>query len=70
MSRNILLTGPPRCGKSTLIERGVGRIQKPMTGFFTREIRKGGKDARGKLSGLAMTYTNKLSLEHGNLSIL
>ncbi|KPK25412.1 MAG: hypothetical protein AMK69_14390, partial [Nitrospira bacterium SG8_3] len=43
MSRNILVTGPPRCGKSTLIERVVGRIQKPMTGFFTREMRQGGK---------------------------
>jgi nucleoside-triphosphatase THEP1 len=41
MSRNILVTGPPRCGKSTLIERVVGRIQRPMTGFFTREIREG-----------------------------
>lgn len=43
MSRNILVTGPPRCGKSTLIERVVGRMQKPMTGFFTREMRQGGK---------------------------
>ena len=43
MSRNILVTGPPRCGKSTLIERVVGRIQKPMTGFFTQEVREGGK---------------------------
>jgi nucleoside-triphosphatase THEP1 len=41
MSRNIFVTGPPRCGKSTLIQRVVGRIQKPMTGFFTREIREG-----------------------------
>jgi nucleoside-triphosphatase THEP1 len=43
MSKNILVTGPPRCGKSTLIERVVGTIQKPMTGFFTREMREGGK---------------------------
>ena len=43
MSRNILVTGPPRCGKSTLIERVVGRIQKPMTGFFTQEVRETGK---------------------------
>ena len=43
MSRNILVTGPPRCGKSTLIERVVGRIHKPMTGFFTREMRQKGK---------------------------
>jgi nucleoside-triphosphatase THEP1 len=43
MGMNILLTGPPRCGKSTLIEKVIGRIQKPMTGFFTREMRQGGK---------------------------
>ena len=43
MSKNILVTGPPRCGKSTLIERVIHRIQKPMTGFFTREIREKGK---------------------------
>jgi len=43
MSRNILVTGPPGCGKSTLIERVMGRIKKPRTGFFTREMREGGK---------------------------
>lgn len=43
MSMNILVTGPPRCGKSTLIEKVVGRIQRPMTGFFTREMREKGK---------------------------
>jgi len=43
MSKNILVTGPPRCGKSTLIERVVDRIHKPMTGFFTREIREKGR---------------------------
>jgi nucleoside-triphosphatase THEP1 len=42
--KNILLTGPPRCGKSTLVEKLVARIDRPiMTGFFTREIRQGGK---------------------------
>lgn len=41
--KNILLTGPPRCGKSTLIEKLIPKIEKPMTGFFTREIREGGK---------------------------
>lgn len=43
MGKNILLTGPPRCGKSTLIEKIIGRLNKPMTGFFTREIREKGK---------------------------
>ena len=41
--KNILVTGPPRCGKSTLIEKVVQRSQKPITGFFTREIREKGK---------------------------
>jgi nucleoside-triphosphatase THEP1 len=60
MGMNILVTGPPRCGKSTLIERVVRRIQKPMTGFFTREIREGGRRVGfsittldGKKGGLA-----------------
>ena len=42
-AKNILLTGPPRCGKSTLIEKLIHQIDRPLTGFFTREIREGGK---------------------------
>jgi nucleoside-triphosphatase len=41
-AKNILLTGPPRCGKSTLIEKVVNRIDRPLTGFYTREIREKG----------------------------
>ena len=40
---NILLTGPPRSGKSTLIEKVVKKIKRPATGFFTRELREKGK---------------------------
>lgn len=43
--KNILFTGPPRCGKSTLIEKIVKKINAPATGFFTREIRESGKRA-------------------------
>ena len=39
--RHILVTGPPRCGKSTLIERVVRQLDQPATGFFTRELRTG-----------------------------
>lgn len=42
-TKNILLTGPPRCGKSTLIEKLISKIEKPMIGFFTREMREGGR---------------------------
>ena len=41
--RNILITGPPRCGKSTLIEGVVSRIERPVTGFFTREVKGEGR---------------------------
>jgi nucleoside-triphosphatase len=40
---NILLTGPPRSGKSTLIEKVIKRLKRPATGFFTRELREKGK---------------------------
>ena len=41
---NVLFTGSPGCGKSTLVEKIVKKSQKPKTGFFTREIReKGGR---------------------------
>ncbi len=39
-TNNILITGPPRCGKSTLIEKLVQRLKGPITGFFTSEIRE------------------------------
>ena len=41
--RNILITGVPGCGKSTLIEKVVKRIEVPVTGFFTREIKERGR---------------------------
>jgi nucleoside-triphosphatase len=43
VSKNILVTGPPRSGKSTLIEKVIQKINKPVTGFFTRELRERGK---------------------------
>jgi nucleoside-triphosphatase len=41
--KNILITGPPRCGKSTLIEKLIKQITGPLTGFFTREIKREGR---------------------------
>jgi nucleoside-triphosphatase THEP1 len=40
LKTNILLTGLPGCGKTTLIEKVVQRISSSCTGFNTREIRK------------------------------
>ncbi len=36
---NMLFTGRPGCGKSTIVEKIVQRMNRPATGFFTREIR-------------------------------
>lgn len=40
--KNILFTGSPGCGKSTLIAKIVEKIRVPSTGFFTSEIREKG----------------------------
>ena len=40
---NILFTGPPGCGKTTLIQKIVQQLSTPSTGFITKEIREKGK---------------------------
>jgi nucleoside-triphosphatase len=42
MRKNILLTGTPGCGKTTLIKQVVERFGDAAGGFYTREIREGG----------------------------
>jgi nucleoside-triphosphatase len=42
MSKNILLTGAPGCGKTTLIRRALARLPWPAGGFYTQELRSGG----------------------------
>ena len=42
-AKNVFVTGPPRCGKSTVIEKLIRRVERPMTGFFTQEIKENGR---------------------------
>jgi len=41
MIKNIFVTGPPGCGKTTLIKEILEELKVPARGFFTQEIRKG-----------------------------
>jgi nucleoside-triphosphatase len=42
VTKRILLTGRPGCGKTTLIQRVVKNLALPAGGFYTKEIRKRG----------------------------
>ena len=39
----LLVTGPPGCGKTTLMRRAVAELRVPATGFYTEEIRVAGR---------------------------
>lgn len=42
MSSKILITGPPGCGKTTLLKEVIRDSRQSFAGFFTGEIRKSG----------------------------
>ena len=39
----VLVTGPPGCGKTTLMRRAVAELGVPAAGFYTEEIRSAGR---------------------------
>ncbi len=39
----VLVTGPPGCGKTTLMRRAVAELGVPAAGFYTEEIRAAGR---------------------------
>lgn len=55
--KNILITGPPRCGKTTLILKLIDdqSLSQKVGGFITEEVREKGKRAGFKI----ISYPNK-----------
>ncbi|MDI1472589.1 Hypothetical ATP-binding protein, containing DUF265 domain [Thermodesulfovibrio sp. N1] len=51
--KNILITGKPRCGKTTLIKQLVKELNIPASGFFTEEIREKGERTGFKIVTLS-----------------
>jgi len=62
---NILFTGSPGCGKTTLIKKIVEGLQTPSTGFITKEIKEEGKRVGFTISTLA---GKEALLAHVNVS--
>ena len=53
MARNLLLTGPPGCGKTTVIRRVIERLgAHRLAGFYTEEIRQHGRRVGFRAVGL------------------
>jgi nucleoside-triphosphatase len=52
--KNLLLTGPPGCGKTTVIRRALEQLGgQRLAGFYTREIRQGGQRVGFEILGLS-----------------
>jgi nucleoside-triphosphatase len=49
MTKKVLLTGRPGCGKTTLVKRVVNELALPAGGFYTEEIRERGERVGFKL---------------------
>ncbi len=52
-SENLLLTGRPGVGKTTLVRRVVQRLGRPAGGFYTRELRQHGRRIGFEIETLA-----------------
>ena len=52
-AKNVLLTGPPGCGKTTVVSRVIERLAPlRLCGFFTRELREHGRRCGFQAVGL------------------
>jgi nucleoside-triphosphatase len=60
--KNLLLTGPPSCGKTTVVRRLIERLGGiRLAGFFTRELREGGTRVGFEAVGLSTGWHTLLA---------
>ena len=53
MTSHIILTGPPRCGKTTIVHRVVDKLSDlRLAGFYSRELRQRGRRVGFEAIGL------------------
>ena len=53
-AKNLLLTGPPACGKTTVIRRLIERLTDlRLAGFYTQELREHGQRVGFEAVGLS-----------------
>jgi nucleoside-triphosphatase len=69
VTEQVLLTGRPGCGKTTLIKRVVNNLPRRAGGFYTEEIRDGGTRAGFKIVTLdgeeaVFAHVDLKTLEH------
>jgi len=54
VAKNLLLTGPPGCGKTTVIRRVLEHLyDRRLAGFYTQEIRQGDQRVGFEIVGLS-----------------
>ena len=52
-AKNVLLTGFPGCGKTTVVRRGIQRLRDlQLAGFYTQELREAGRRVGFEAVGL------------------
>lgn len=66
-TKNVLLTGIPGCGKTTLIRQVIGRLgDLQLAGFYTQELREAGRRVGFEAVGMSGTRGPLAHVQHAS----